>query len=91
MALPVLGLVAHVAVNVLLRKPPGSAWGLLAPLTLGLAIEAWEIRVQYGDMGLTAPGNDPLVQILLRHGLDVGLMLAGPVLLVGIVWLRARL
>jgi len=85
-----IGSAAHLALNALLRKPPGSPWGLWAPLILGLAIESWEIRATYHAIGLTAPGNDPLVIILMRHGFDVGLMLAGPLLLVGIVWLRSH-
>jgi len=73
-----VGLVAHLALNTLLRKPPSSPWGLLAPLTLGIAIEAYEIWLQYRHIGLFAEGNDPVWQILGRHGLDVLKMLALP-------------
>ena len=89
-ALFVAGCVAHLALNALLHKSPASPWGLLAPLAFGLTLEAWEIWVKYSDIGLSAPGNDPLTAILLRHGLDVGIVLAGPLLLVGIFWFRAR-
>lgn len=80
--LPVAGLIAFLALNVLLRRPWTSAIGLVAPLVLGLALEAYEIRVQYRDAGLAAPGNDPLWMILGRHGLDVALMLSLPLLAV---------
>ncbi len=76
------GLAAHIVLNVLLRKPVTSAWGLLAPLSLGCLMEAYEIWVQYRHVGLFAPANDPLFVILGRHGLDVLVMLALPALLV---------
>jgi hypothetical protein len=80
--LVVTGCVSHLLLNVLLRKPPSSAWGLLAPGVLGLALESYEIWVQYKSVGLFAPGNDPLLVILWRHGLDILKMLVGPALLV---------
>ncbi len=61
-----------------------SAWGLLAPLVLGVAIESFEIWRSYGDIGLLAPGNDPLLSIAGRHGMDVLSMLALPLILVGV-------
>lgn len=76
------GLVAHIALNALLRKPLTSASGLLAPLAIGVVLEAYEIWIQYRDVGLFAAGNDPLIVILGRHGTDVLIMLAVPVLLV---------
>lgn len=76
------GLIAHVGLNIVLRKVPTSAWGLLAPLVVGVALESWEIWIQYEDIGLSAPGNDPLTVILSRHATDVLAILAGPVLLV---------
>jgi hypothetical protein len=63
---------------------------LMGPAILGLAIESWEIRDQYHAIGLTAPGNDPITMILMRHGFDVGLMLTGPLLLIGFARLRTR-
>ena len=78
------GLVAHFALNALLRKSPTSAWGLLAPLVLGSALESYEIWIQYKDFGLLAPGNDPFISILARHALDVLKMLAVPLLMVAI-------
>ena len=81
-ALLVGGLVSHIVLNVLLRKPLTSAWGILAPLTLGSVLEAYEIFAQYRDVGLLAPGNDPVWIIIARHLLDVIKMLALPVLLV---------
>lgn len=90
-ALFAAGCVAHLALNALLRKSPASPWGLLSPLVLGAALEAWEIWEHYQAIGLTAPGNDPLAVILVRHGLDVGIVLSGPLLLVGISWLSTRL
>ena len=84
------GLASHVALNVLLRKSLISAWGLLAPLTLGTVVEAYEIYVQYGDVGLLAPGNDPVWVIVARHGLDVIKMLALPTLLVASGFVSSR-
>lgn len=75
------GLAAHLAFTALLRKSPTSPWGLLAPLTLGLALETYEIWIQYRTIGLFAPGNDPLWAILARHALDVVKLLAAPILL----------
>ena len=77
-----VGLASHVALNLVLRKPVTSTWGLLAPLTLGIAIEAYEIWLHYRHIGLLAEGNDPLWMILGRHSLDVVLMLALPGLIV---------
>ncbi len=84
------GLAAHLALTVVLRKAPASAWGLLAPLALGLAVEGYEIWVHYRHVGLLAPGNDPLWQILARHALDVARVLCLPLLLVAIGLWSAR-
>jgi hypothetical protein len=84
-ALVVLGCAAHLALNTALKKSPGSAWGLLAPLLLGLGLESYEIWHHYRDIGLYAPGNDPLSTILARHSLDIVKMLAAPSLLVVLV------
>jgi hypothetical protein len=81
-ALVLVGCIAHLALNALLRKSPTSAWGLLAPLVLTVALESYEIWIHYRNVGLFAPGNDPLVTILARHGLDVVKTLAAPLLLV---------
>jgi hypothetical protein len=78
----VVGLLAHLSLTALLRKPSSSPCGLLAPLTLGVAVEAYEIWVQYRDIGFFAEGNDPAWLIISRHGLDVLRMLALPALLV---------
>ena len=78
------GLVAHVTLNAVLQKSPFSAWGLLAPVVLGVALESYEIWIKYKLSGLFAPGNDPIIVILGRHGLDVAKMLAAPILLVAI-------
>ena len=80
--LAVAGLMAHLALNAALRRPLSSAWGMLAPLTLGVVVEVYEIWVQYRGVGLLAHGNDPIWLIVARHGLDVATMLALPVLLV---------
>ncbi len=88
--LVVAGCVAHLLLNVLLRKPLSSAWGLLAPLILGLALESYEIWVQYRNVGLLASGNDPLLAIFIRHGLDILKMLAAPSFLVVLGFLSAR-
>ena len=88
--LAALGCIAHLALNAALRKPWWSPWGLLAPLLLGIALEAFEIWVQYRQVGVLAPGNDPLARILLRHAADVGRMLAAPVVLVAAGLLVAR-
>jgi hypothetical protein len=86
----VAGFAAHIALNALLRKSPASPWGLLAPLLLGVALEAYEVWHAYRGVGLFAPGNDPLRTILARHTLDVGKMLAGPLLLVALCHLPTR-
>jgi hypothetical protein len=86
----VAGFAAHIALNALLRKSPTSPWGLLAPLLLGVALEAYEIWHAYRDVGLFAPGNDPLLTILARHALDIGKMLVGPLLLVALGHLPIR-
>ena len=82
LALATAGLLVHVALNAALRRPMASGWGLLGPLVAGIALESFDIWVQYRHVGLFAPGNDPLLAILGRHSLDVLLMLAGPLLLV---------
>ena len=88
--LMVAGLAAHLVLNALLRKSPTSAWGLLATLVLGVALESYEIWLHYGTLGLTAPGNDALSTILSRHGLDVAKMAAAPSLLVVLGALSGR-
>lgn len=77
-----VGCIAHVVLNAALRRPSVSAWGLLGPLVLGVLLEGYEIWLHYRNIGLLAPGNDALIAILGRHGLDVGLMLCGPFLMV---------
>lgn len=89
-ALIIAGCIAHLALNALLRKPLTSAWGLLAPLALGCALESYEIWVQYRNTGWSAPGNDPVIFILARHGLDIATMLAAPLLLVVIANISAH-
>ncbi len=86
----IAGCVAHLMLNTILRKPLTSPLGLLAPLVLGLALESYEIWVQYRNIGLLAPGNDPVLVILLRHGFDIGKMLAAPLILVVVGALSAR-
>lgn len=78
----IVGLVSHLLLCLLLRKPLNSAWGLLAPTLLGILIESYEIWIHYRDIGLFAPSNDPLEVILLRHSLDIIKMLALPLILV---------
>jgi len=78
----VTGLLAHIVLCLLLRKPIVSAWGLLAPALLGVMIEAYEIWVQYRQIGLFALGNDPVATILLRHAFDIAKLLLLPGLLV---------
>lgn len=77
-----VGCLAHLILTTLLRKPIYSGWGLLAPLCLGISVEGYEIYVQYRQVGLFAPGNDPLINILARHGLDLAYMLAAPILII---------
>jgi hypothetical protein len=90
LVLVAIGLLAHVALNLLMRKSPMSAFGLLAPLALGIAIESWEIWIHYRDIGLDAPGNDPLSTIVARHARDVLAMLALPIVLVAAGALNPR-
>ena len=80
--LAVAGLLAHVLLNALLRKPITSAWGLAAPICLGIGLEAYEIWKHYRRIGLCAEGNDPVWMILARHGVDVLLVVMVPILLV---------
>jgi hypothetical protein len=77
-----LGLASHVVSNLLLEKPITSAYGLVIPLILGTSIEAYEIWLQYRQIGLLAPGNDPVWMILARHAMDVVFILAAPTALV---------
>jgi hypothetical protein len=88
--LAAVGCLAHVALNALLRKPITSGWGLLGPLGFGVALESYEIWIQYRTIGLIVPGNDPLLTILGRHGFDVLLMLAGPLLVVVVGAISAK-
>jgi len=82
LVLVLVGVLSHAALCLLLRAPLASPWGLLAPLGIGLLIEAYEIWEHYKVLGLTAAGNDPVAVILLRHSLDVLKMLALPAALV---------
>ena len=66
----------------MLRRPITSPWGLLAPVCLGVALESYEIWIQYRNVRLFSPSNDTLFTILGRHGLDIVFMIAGPILLV---------
>ena len=85
-----VGLLSHLLLNALLRKSPLAAWGLIAPLCLGICLEGYEICVQYRNIGLFAPGNDPLAMIFLRHFVDVLWLLAVPALLVVLELLLRR-
>ena len=85
-----VGLLAHILLNALLRKSPLAAWGLLAPLCLGICLESYEIWMQYRKFGLFAPGNDPLAMIMIRHFVDVLWLLAAPTLLVVLAILLRR-
>ena len=76
------GCLVYFAFNALLRKPALAPWGLVAPLVLALGLEACEIWDQYQHVGLFAPGNDPLLGIVVRHGLDVLKVMALPLVLV---------
>ena len=82
MVLIATGVTAHIFLNAILRKPVESYWGLIGPAALGVALEAYEIWFLYRSIGLFAPGNDPILAILGRHGLDIALMLVGPLLIV---------
>lgn len=82
LVLTIVGCLAHIASNVVLRKPITSTWGLIAPLTLGLTLESYEIWEQYRHVGLFAPTNDPLILILIRHAIDIAFLLIGPALMV---------
>lgn len=80
--LVIAGILAHIVLCLILRKPIYSAWGLLAPLILGITLESYEIWIHYRNIGLFAEGNDPLFVILLRHSFDIIKLLSLPVLLV---------
>ncbi len=83
------GLAAHLLANFVLDRPATSALGLLLAVALGLLVEGYEIYLAYRDVGLLAPGNDPVWRILLRHGADVLALVAMPVLLVGYGFVRS--
>jgi hypothetical protein len=85
-----VGCAAHIAFNAILRKPIGSSWGLIGPVGVGVALESYEIWDQYRHVGLIAPGNDPLLTILGRHGLDILFMVAGPISIVVIGTIFAK-
>lgn len=76
------GIIAHLLLCLILRKPYYSAWGLLAPLVLGMLIESYEIWSHYKEIGLFAASNDPVLLIFFRHSLDIVKMLMLPLLLV---------
>jgi hypothetical protein len=76
------GLVAHILLNSLLRKSPLAAYGLIAPLCLGIGLESFEVWQQYRRVGLFAPGNDSLPLIIMRHFVDVLWLMVAPGLLV---------
>ena len=86
-----VGCLVHVVLNAILRKPITSCWGLIGPLVLGVALESYEIWIQYRHIGLFSPSNDSLLIILARHGFDVLFMLAGPILIVAIGAIFAKL
>ncbi len=86
-----VGCLAHVVLNAVFRRPITSPWGLLAPVCLGVALESYEIWIQYRNVGLFAPSNDTLLTILARHGLDIVFMIAGPILLVVVGVIFAKL
>ena len=64
--------------------------GVLGPAGLGVALESYEIWIQYRTIGLIVPGNNPLLTILGRHGFDVLLMPAGPLLVVVVGAISAK-
>ena len=77
-----IGTAAQLILNLLLHKPMTSACGLILPLIFGVSIEGYEIWLQYRDVGLFAPGNDPFLMILARHFVDVMIVLIAPIALV---------
>ena len=77
-----IGLILHTVFCAMLRKPMTSPWGLIAPLIFGIGLESYEIWMHYKDVGLTAPQNDPVLLILIRHSLDVMKIIAVPLLLI---------
>jgi len=82
------GLVAHLALNMLLRKSSTSVTGLIAPLLLALCLESYEVWVHYRDVELFAAGNVPILAIIVRHSLDIAAMLMLPLLWVAAGWWR---
>ena len=85
------GLATHLLLNRLLGKPLTAPHGLLLPLAVGISVEGYEIWQAYRNVGLFAPGNDPLLAILARHMRDVAILLAGPLVLSAIGIASARL
>ena len=84
------GCIAHLLLNAVLRKPVTSAWGLLAPLALGLSLESIEIWVQYRDVGLLAQGGAGVLGIILRHSLDLLKVMLIPLSLVALGMFTTR-
>lgn len=82
MVMVIAGLIIHLLLCLVLRKPITSAWGLLAPLFLGMWLESYEIWVHYKNTGLFASGNDPLSVIIFRHSTDVLNVMSLPLVLV---------
>ena len=78
MILIVAGLLSYFLLNALLRKPLTSAWGLLAPVCCGIALESYEIWVHYKDLDRVteSPGS-----IAIRHLGDVLAVCAVPALI----------
>lgn len=85
-----VGCAAHLLLNALLRKPATSAWGLLAPLVLGVTLESVEIWVHYREMDFWAQGGAQILAILARHGLDLLKIMLIPLSLVAIGMFSAR-
>ena len=84
------GCIAHFVLNATLKKPITSSWGLLGPLGLGFVLESYEIWAQYKDVGLFARDNDTLLAILGRHGVDIVIMLGGPLVIVSVGAITAK-
>ena len=80
--LVLLGSGLHVVTNMACRRSVYAPPGLFACLAAGICLECRDIWAHYKSIGLFAPQNDPLGEILLRHAVDIAWLSALPAAIV---------
>lgn len=85
-----LGLGLYVATCFVAGRGLGWAWALVPGLSLAVLIEAVEVVDHYGTRVLLESGAREMLTIGLRHGRDVAVMNAIPVMVVVVVNLLSR-